>query len=419
MDDPDRRILDASISLIAEVGIRGAALRKIGQRAGIHFTNLSKKYGSKDALVAECFAEVARRDLTRFRNTVHQSLHLQLGEDAILQLLWMACDDFGSSLRNEGIVLAELLLASESDPVYADICANWLTARREQLRRLADHLEVEANAFDILGIILMSEIMFAVSCHESIRYRLLSRYGLEVAYRCLADRSWTRDTGVEKGLIEQFYLSPPPATDTGPIPDRKRRDETIKKIVEAAVSLIEESGVQAVTIKAVSDRAGVSSTLSNYYFDSINDIYYAGIHRIFEETHGRAAKAAQDLENVYSDILIRADPAEIPRRNQLIYRGIVELLLAGARDERHRTLAVSTRQLIGSVTFAATSADQQDLAMRLRSSAYSLWAMPTLILVPLLAGEPGWDFAAQSRLAVTRLLGVESGPRMPAAEASA
>ena len=81
MSEPDRQILDAAISLIAETGIRGAALRKIGQRAGVHFTNLSKKYGSKDALIAECFAEVVQRDLARFRAMIDHCLHLKLGED--------------------------------------------------------------------------------------------------------------------------------------------------------------------------------------------------------------------------------------------------------------------------------------------------------------------------------------------------
>jgi hypothetical protein len=58
--------------------------------------------------------------------------------------------------------------------------------------------------------------------------------------------------------------------------------------------------------------------------------------------------------------------------------------------------------------------------MRLRSAAYSLWAMPSLILVPLLAGRgQGWDFEAQLRVAMGRLIGIERPVRIPAATPSA
>lgn len=419
MADLDRPILDAAISLIAEVGIRGAALRKIGQRAGIHFTNLSKKYGSKNALIAESFAEVAQRDLIRLRYLIDNCLNVRLGNDATVQLLWMSCDDFGGDLRNEGIVLAELMLASEADATLADICANWLTARRDQLRRLARAIDVDVAAFDVLGIIMVSEMVFAASCHRSPRFRLLARYGLEAAYYCLTDQLDCCDITRERSLIEQFYLSPPLVEDAGPTPERKRRDETVNRIVDAAVSLIQETGVQAITVKAVADRAGISTTLASYYFESVSDIYYAGISRIFEETHDRTIRAARDLDRVYADISPRVTASEIPRKNQLVYRGMIELLLAAARDRRQRALAISTRQLIGSVTFAALGHAPQDLAMRLRATAYSLWAMPSLIFVPLLAGRgPGWDFAAQSRVAMSRLIDVESRMRMPIARSA-
>jgi hypothetical protein len=160
----------------------------------------------------------------------------------------------------------------------------------------------------------------------------------------------------------------------------------------------------------------VSTTLTSYYFESVGDIYYAGISRIFERTYSRAVSAVQSLDVIHSDILARVVPAEIERRNQLVYRGMVELLLAGARDERQRVLAISARQLVGSVTFAALGAERQDMAMRLRSVAYSLWAMSSLILVPLLAGRgQGWDFEAQLRMAMGRLIGMESRRRMSGA----
>ncbi len=63
-----RAIIDEATLLLAEAGVRGATLRKIGARSGVNFASLALRYGGKPRLIAACFADVVERDLARLES---------------------------------------------------------------------------------------------------------------------------------------------------------------------------------------------------------------------------------------------------------------------------------------------------------------------------------------------------------------
>jgi AcrR family transcriptional regulator len=105
----------------------------------------------------------------------------------------------------------------------------------------------------------------------------------------------------------------------------------MKYFIEAAEEIVETEGIQAVTIRKVSDMAGYTSATLYNYFDDLNHLIFFVAMRYLEtyrEEQARAAQGLSDPKEIYYKIL------SVFTKHALTYPDIFEVLYVAARSKK-------------------------------------------------------------------------------------
>jgi AcrR family transcriptional regulator len=303
------------------------------------------------------------------------------------------------------MILVELLLSAATSPQFAGHCRQWLRARRDAFRRMAEAAGADPIAFDIMGLHLLSESSFAVSCGGSATYALLARAGfLEAAALLTGRRVQGGDEASLAALARHFFADP--TVDRKGAVAKERGVERRGRIVDAAASIIEEEGLAAVTNRSVADRAGVSLALTTYHFKSVSDLAFSGILRVFEKVNaGLLDRSRRDNivgEPAVDRIRSRSQPSGVER---LRSRGMAEISLAAARGLADEGLGLAMRQQRGTITHASLGVSMQGAVTRTRAASHALWSSAAFLVAAAIDDADSlFDFESQARFAAGRLL---------------
>jgi AcrR family transcriptional regulator len=120
------------------------------------------------------------------------------------------------------------------------------------------------------------------------------------------------------------------------------------RILAAACAVIAEVGFEKVRMRLVAQRAGVSSGLLHYHFESRERLFAAALRYSYEHTGAASYAAAEADERSATDRLALAIDACLPlteelRQDQLLWH---ELWLRAARDEESRLLALEFYRML-------------------------------------------------------------------------
>jgi AcrR family transcriptional regulator len=403
--DLRQRILGEAIALLASSGIRGATLRDVAGRCGVGLAAISSLFGNKDALIAACFAEVVRDDIDRLDTIIAECAEMQVAADILPSFLWVACEEAGGLRRLQMLALLELLLCAPTSPQFAGLCREWLVARRDALRRAGAAAGVDPLAMDVLGLHLLSESSFAISCAASASYLHLARAGFLEAALLLTGQQCAPDQPAVAALAKRFFADPGGSTppDEGQAP-RGRGAESRARIVDAAASIIEVDGLSAITNRAVADRAGVSLALTTYHFKSVADLSFNGLVRVFEKVNagftGTPGEAPQVIDAVERFRIRQPTGVE-----KLASRGMVEISMAAARGLADPSLGLAIRQQRGTITYAGLDKAARKDVTRMRAASHALWASMGLMVSAAVEDIDGlYDLEAMARIAGRTLL---------------
>lgn len=402
-----QRILNEAIPLLAMSGIRGATLRDVAGRCNASVASIANLFGNKDGLIAACFAQCVARDLERVDALAAECVEMQVPRELVPAFLWTLCDEAGGARRTEMLVLVELLLAAAGAAQFAGLCRQWLAARRDTFRRIAAIHDADPLAFDILGLHLISESSFAVSCATSASYRILARAGFIEAGARLAGLGAVGIEPAMAALANRFFADPEGGGRNRGDETKGRGAESRSRIVDAAASIIEAEGLAAVTNRAVADRAGVSLALTTYHFKSVADLSFAGILRVFEKVNAglknagvRPPMRGDALDRIHS----RSQPSGIER---LRSRGMAEISLAAARGVADESLGLAMRQQRGTITHASLGQAARARVTRTRAASHALWSSAAFLAAAAVEdADTLFDFESQARFASDRLLDI-------------
>ena len=89
-------------------------------------------------------------------------------------------------------------------------------------------------------------------------------------------------------------------------PDEKRRRERTATIIEAAASLLDEGGIEALTTRGLSEHSGIPIPTIYRYFADRDAIILAFLDREYRDLNSRVAKAVLGLAHVNIENTIRA-----------------------------------------------------------------------------------------------------------------
>lgn len=406
-DSNRQRIVEETIALVAAAGIRGATLRDVAARCGASVANIAYLFGNKDGLIAECFVQLVERDRARLSALAAEAEAMAIEPALAGPFLWTLCEEAGGARRTDMLALIELWLSAAANPRFAETCRTWLRARRDAFRGFGHLFGADPLAFDILGLHLLSESSFAVSCHGSAAWRLLARAGFVEATARVAGLGNAEAAPGVAALAARFFADP----ETGRTGETNggggRGAESRARIVDAVASVIEEEGLAAVTNRAVAERAGVSLALTTYHFKSVTELAFAGVLRVFEKVNagfmrnaGNPPQVAVMLERIRS----RSQPSGVER---LRSRGMAEISLAAARSGALEPLGIAMRRQRGTITHASLGRDARSGITRTRAASHALWSSAAFLTAAAIGDAALYDFESLAQLAAASLLDVD------------
>jgi AcrR family transcriptional regulator len=402
-----RRVIEEASLLIAEAGVRGATLRKVGERAGVNFARLASTYGGKERLIGACFAEAVAADLAQLRALVEEHDRLGLSAEMVAPLLWSLCEDAGGGRRTTYLVLTELLLAADR-PAFAAIARGWILERHGLLRSIAAKSGLDPVALDVLGLGLLMECAFAVSNRDSFGYRLIAEAGFNEAFARLTGIGNASHDAALQALSKRYHINYDDQAALRVAAEGEPPVQGKAQIIDAAAAILEEEGPDRVTNRAVAQRAGVSLALTTYHFRSIHELTLAGLRRAVEIIAASLAPAATREEVRAAMLIARRRPTQAPERDVRIHRGMLYISLTATRSGTDASLGHLVRRQLGMLAYAAVDAERRHRdTTRTCASSYALWSAAAYLIAPTLSGvDHPLDFEAQSALASRRLLGL-------------
>lgn len=355
---PAARILETARLRLAGGGFRDLTLRPLAEASGTTVAALTYHFGSKAQLIERLVAQERAADGERHAAFADRYAALpRLVPSALAVLIDAYLDEAAGPARTTSLIWSELLLQAAGDAEARALIAPWIAERRVFWADLLDSRIDDASTWAraVTGHVT-DETIHSLAQGEDADYRLLRRMGLER----LTSRGAARDLShpdlfdaVVRRLDPSLAL---PAATSAEEPFSPRA----QAIAEAAGEVIVAEGAEAVTHRAVGERAETPASSVAYHFRTRLDLLRAGLTVIYRVAQGRLAPrpGAGELEG-------------------FVARGTASVALAAARDTTLAPFAADLRRLRG-----------ENLRQRLAER---------------LADPPGLDLCMAQAASITRL----------------
>lgn len=184
----------------------------------------------------------------------------------------------------------------------------------------------------------------------------------------------------------------------------KPRGGTRSALLEAAVGLLEEGGIEAVTLRAVGERAGVSRQAPYRHFANKRELLSVVATGYFGRLGGRMGEAAETVEDpmerleAISEAYVRF-ALENPSRYRMMF-GLGER--GGVHREMHEASRALHRRIVGTVVEAQEAGqlpagDPDEMAALLYATGHGAIDFA-------LSGHAEWEGSTSDPMELVRLL---------------
>ncbi|WP_374658612.1 TetR family transcriptional regulator [Phenylobacterium sp.] len=323
---PAARILAAGRERLAAGGFRDLTLRPLAEASGATIAALTYHFGAKGQLIERLVSAERMADEAAHQAFAARFAGLERLEPAALAAILEAYLDDAVARRVTSLIWCELVLAAGVDEEARVLVGPWIAARSDFWRAFfagrmdeADHWWRAAFGY------VTDETVHSLAQGDLPDYRLLRRMTLER----LAGRG--RSLGLsERSFFEQVVCRMDPALALPSASSGDPFSEKAQAIALAAGEVIVADGAQAVTHRAVGERANVPASSVAYHFRTRLDVVRAGLTVVYRVAQGRLTprQARGDLE-------------------VFVARGTVSVALAAAREAELVPYAVDLRRLRG------------------------------------------------------------------------
>ncbi|HWR37000.1 MAG TPA: TetR/AcrR family transcriptional regulator [Clostridia bacterium] len=145
-----KRILDASLALMEEIGFANLTCDGIAERAGASKATVYRWWPNKAAVVIDAFVEAVTPDLPNE------------GAESVEEFVRMRLRSFARVLAGRnGRVLAAVVAASQNDPeVAAAFLAHWIKPRRSISRKYLERFQAEGTLVQHANIDQILDVMY-------------------------------------------------------------------------------------------------------------------------------------------------------------------------------------------------------------------------------------------------------------------
>lgn len=313
---------------LAEGGFKALTLRPLAQACGFSLAAVTYHFGAKTQLVERLVTRERQIDRERHAEFAARFADLpSLLHGALTAVLEAYLDDSAGPGAETTMIWTELLLAGGWDVEARSVILPWIEERWAFWRTFfAGRLEGAEGWAAAAMSYVTDEAVHSLAQRKLEDYRLLRRMSLE--------RWGGRFPLTAPGLSQSaFFDAVVKRLDPGlalPEPDAPATalNDRRSNIAQAAAAVIVLDGVEAITHRAVADRAGVPASTVAYHFTNRMDLVRAGMATVYLIAQGKMA-----LKDVEPGLAVA--------------RGTVSVALAAARDADLLPFAVDLRRQRG------------------------------------------------------------------------
>ena len=345
---------------LARGGLRALSFRRLGEAAGTTAGALTYHLGAKADILAGLVVAERRCDAdwraawgARFRGLD------RLDDGAIATILEHYVEDaVRDDARLTQLIFSDLMLRSAVDAEAAALMAPWLQERRAFWRDLFEGRADEADSRAEAALAYVAdEVIHSLANGDSPDYRLLRRMAMErLAQRLRPEaRGGISEVAAFDALVRRLDpgVSLPGREADSDLLNGGRRGELAR---EACAVLMTE-GLEAITHRAVGERAGAPASTVAYHFRSASDLLQAALGMVYLVAQGRAT--APDI-----------DAPE--QRAMVVARGTQAVALAAARNPELKPYALDLRRLRGENLYHLLKAEGGETIDRLDAQTASI-----------------------------------------------
>lgn len=141
---------------------------------------------------------------------------------------------------------------------------------------------------------------------------------------------------------------------SSPGPNRRNKEQTKDRLIDAVIAIIRERGYEDVGVNAIAERAGVSKVLIYRYFGDLSGLYQAAAERL----DPLQSRAANRLFEQFSSERATTEAGK-PAIPSIIRRTIVDLHMALRDDELTKNLLIWELSNQNSITDALSKARER------------------------------------------------------------
>ncbi|MFX0579511.1 TetR/AcrR family transcriptional regulator [Nocardia nepalensis] len=158
-----RRLLEAAMELVAEVGPRGTSVQAVAERAGISRGSIAWHFGSKDGLIVEVIKHAFATAVEEYRKRIAEAGNLSLAVliDAHLSVVNGPCG------RTFATVLPEVMLAP--GPIRDAYIAGYENSRQFWVDAVG---QITADAPDMPDSATLADALFGSGIGVNVMHRL-------------------------------------------------------------------------------------------------------------------------------------------------------------------------------------------------------------------------------------------------------
>lgn len=279
------RITEGAIIAISRYGMGGVTHRRVANEAHVSLAATTYYYETKSDIIADASRTLLARyvdGFRRFAGKVEPGAHLSF-RDFALKLVFNAAGKH----KLETLAWCEILVNAARQDDMRDLARAWFVTLNElwqEIALLLDADDVQSSAVSAIDTVIgLLFTLIPLGLSEQQMHKLLHSGAVELT-----------DLPFNESLISA------PA-DGG----SKKADGTRERILSAAADLIVADGIEALTFRNVSERAGLTAAAPTYYFSSISALCNATQARLFDMTRqryrgdaGTGADAMLDKDNL-------------------------------------------------------------------------------------------------------------------------
>ena len=277
-----QKLRDAVIEDIAEYGISRTTHRSVAKRANVSLASTTYYYETKTDMIKDASFVLAKTHLENInslsRRRRSDPAFVTNFRDFCVRSIAAGLSD---KLKSQTIAWQEIMIAAARDENLRSVAIQWFDGLEKIWLEVAEGLSEEVDealirsALDCAtGQIFLAQ-QFGFSSEDV--FKLLD-YGMDVVER------------IDNIGRDNNNLLTPPEVKSG-----KKALATRSKIIDAAITLIEEGGVANVTHRAIAAKAGLAPTAPVYYYKTLGSLLQATQVQIF-------ARAKQRYRSVMAGI---------------------------------------------------------------------------------------------------------------------